>query len=214
MSKTQPFDQIANARAMQAYVKAMLSNDPHTHRADVWENKFAPAIVAERETIRVEESGGGMCHMVTESLWSKHGWARLPVTYLDVRGDVISCGHLICALPDGSLLDATVDQFGEGDGVRVVKSNEPDYARYRPEFDGDVNPSTYSQEFMDFYWNGKADYDSQDELRATRGDGWWLEDKTKYIAYLRHQVSLGCGHYKDILKRLDAKQYSRPTMRA
>ena len=45
-------------------------------------------------------------------------------------------------LPDGSILDATADQLGEGKDVIVVHPSDKNYHRYRPEFSHDSMPIT------------------------------------------------------------------------
>lgn len=189
---------------MHEFVQGMVKAN---HRAlKPWCTSYIPDIEKLREEIRIEEGGGGMCHVVTECLAAKYGWERLAVSYTDTLGRVICCGHLISALPDGSLLDPTADQMGEGFSVRVLAPNDPDYGRYRPEFDEDVNPSVAMYaDFAPFYWNGQADWAHQDTLREQLGEGWWLADKSAYLAYLERQVELGgeCyRHRKDAVEQL------------
>lgn len=199
---SQSFELKSSARAMHAYALELLRHDPHTARAQAWDPALVPSLKREREAIRVDEGGGGMCHIITELLWDRHGWARMPVTYLDRSGDVICAGHLICILPDGSLLDATADQFGEGHDVRVLTPRQQDYGRYRPEFDEDFNPRIAPEYVGAFFWSGTVDYLTQDQLRAERGQGWWLGDTTRYARYLAHQVKLGAGCYQPVLDAL------------
>lgn len=198
----QVFEIKSSARALRAYALELLRHDPHTPRAHAWDPALVPSLKQEREAIRVEEGGGGMCHLVTELLWDRHGWARMPVSYLDRNGDVICAGHLISVLPDGSLLDATADQFGEGHDVRVLTPRQPDYGRYRPEFDEDFNPRIAPECLGAFYWSGTEDYLAQNQLRAERGDGWWLKDTSSYARYLAHQVKLGAEGYQPMLDAL------------
>lgn len=203
---TATFDLLAQAQAMHAFSMAMAQANVHAHRAAPWSQSLVRSIEAMREEIRVDEGGGGMCHLVSEWLWDQQGWERLAVTYLDPRGTVICAGHLINALPDGSLLDSTADQFGEGHSVRLLQPSDPDYGRYRPEFDNDVNPSQYP-EFENFFWNGKPDFDHQDDIRSALGYGWWVQDPSALLAYLEHQVQLGGSEYSywvDQLKRRPA----------
>lgn len=201
------FDLYKSALAMCAYTRSMAKACVHAHRAAQWDDSLVPAIETMREAIRIEQEGGGMCHLVSEWLWDKYGWERLPVTYLDPHGRVICAGHLINALPDGSLLDSTADQFGEGHSVRVLRPGDPDYGRYRPEFDEEVNPVHYG-EFQDFWWDGSPDFDNQDKVRAELGYGWWLKDTTALLDYLRHQVSLGGAPYGPLVLQLE-QRFSR-----
>lgn len=157
---------------------------------------FIRHVAGERERIRAEEGGGGYCHYVTEILEVENGWTRLPVSYLDLAGEVICAGHYVSVLPDGSLLDPTRDQFGEGHDVSLIQADSDDYARYRPEFMSDWHPGHVDDVdgllkdwLPDF--SGIDDFDAQDALRQTRGEGWWLDDKTFLIAYLNRQMEYG-----------------------
>lgn len=190
-----------NGQAMGSYALRMLSTDPHTHRATVWDPGMVKEIEAEREAIRIDEGGGGMCHLVSEWLWDRYGWVRVPVAYLDRRGRIICGAHLINILPDGAILDATADQFGEGFSVRHLAPSTLDYGRYRPEFDEDFNPKRYDC-VEQFYWDGVEDCQAQDDMRREYGLGWWLQDRSLYISYLRHQVDLGGECYQPWLDAL------------
>lgn len=198
---TTTFDLPSQAKAMHAFSLTMAQSNVHAHRATDWAPRLVGAIEAMREEIRADEGGGGMCHLVSEWLWDQQGWERLAVAYLDPKGTVICAGHLINALPDGSLLDSTADQFGEGHSVRLLQPSDPDYGRYRPEFDDEVNPTRY-QEFKDFFWSGKPDFDLQDDVRAERGYGWWVQDPSALLAYLEHQVQLGGTEYAPWVRQL------------
>ena len=178
-------------QATARYCLAFAGGAPLLFDAD-----FQDAVATLRENIRAEEGGGGYCHVVTEILEADHGWERLPVSYLSLAGEVICAAHYINVLPDGSLLDPTRDQFGEGDDVSLIRHDSPDMARYRPEFDQDWHPGHPhdDQRLLEGWaedWKGISDCDAQDALRRERGDGWWLTDKTTLIAYLQQQWSYG-----------------------
>lgn len=202
IAMTKTFDLQENARAMHSFTLGMV--EANQRKAKPWDNSFIPGIEKLREQIRVEENGGGMCHVVTEVLFKQYGWEQLLVSYTDTLGRVICFGHVISALPDGSLLDPTADQLGEGHSVRVLTPTDPDYGRYRPEFDEDINPSVAMYaDFAPFYWNGQADSAHQDSMREQFGEGWWLEDKTAYLNYLKHQVALGGASYQYAVKAIE-----------
>lgn len=161
------------------------------------------ALVAEieelREDIRIEEGGGGMCHFVTEVLSARYGWGRLFVTYLSDGGDVIcGGGHMVNILPDGSVLDSTRDQFGEGHSVSLIRSDDPEIGRYRPEFYEDFHPGHPDDRSgqLDPWWPsyaGVIDCDEQSKIAAIKGERWWLSDKTASDAYEARQEELRLG---------------------
>lgn len=146
-----------------------------------------------REAIRRQEGGGGMCHFVTEELQARYGWERLFVTYMSTEGEVIcGGGHVVNVLPDGSILDPTRDQFGEGYSVSLLRADDPEIGRYRTEFYEDFNPWHPDAEgqldgWLDKY-DGRNDAELEDALQLERGDGWWLADKSKLIEYERQQA--------------------------
>lgn len=63
------------------------------------------------------------------------------------------CLHSWVVLPDGSILDATRDQFFDGPDVVLLKPGTQDWLRYQPEFDDDFNPSE-GHDALAFYREG------------------------------------------------------------
>lgn len=191
------------SRVMQSYIQNMLKSDEGSpNKVLPWRKDLVPAIEQLRTDIRQEEGGGGMCHVVTEILETQKGWTRLPVTYLSEGGEVVCAGHLVSILPDGSLLDPTADQLGEGFSVRRIEPGDPALGRYRPEFDEEVNPVAYPEAFAGFFWDGVEDLIQNDRLHEERGPGWWLQDKSLYMAYLADQALMGNSdhaHWLDVL---------------
>lgn len=170
--------------------------------------QFVKEIETIREDVRRDEGGGGMCHVVTEILQMKYGWQALGVTYLSEDGDIIcGGGHVVSILPDGSVLDPTRDQFGEGHSVSLIPAGSPELGRYRPEFYEDFNPEHEDADGQLDGWrdvfDGRLDCDIQDELRAERGASWWLADKTHIDAYNEQQeaYSTSNGHEGSALRR-------------
>jgi hypothetical protein len=157
------------------------------------------AVLAEvrslRERVRVAEGGGGMCHFVSEILASERRWAQLSVGYLSLDGAMICASHYVNVLGDGTLLDATADQFGEGHDIRIVRPDDPEYGRYRPEFYEDYNPGIDPVALADWLpdWIGLIDFDAQDVVDGERGPAWWLDDPTPRIEFLRSQIALANG---------------------
>lgn len=161
--------------------------------------ELTPELVDEieslREDIRRDEGGGGMCHFVTEVLQMRYGWERLCVSYLSTDGDVIcGGGHVINILPDGSVLDPTRDQFGEGHSVSLIPPDSDEIGRYRTEFYEDFHPGHPDAEgTLDGWadaWDGRMDAARQSDLVAERGECWWLDDMTHMEAYRQRQESL------------------------
>lgn len=164
--------------------------------------EFIAEVEALREEIRAENNGGGMCHLVTEALQAKYGWERLYVTYMTESGEIIcGGGHVINVLPDGSVLDPTRDQFGEGFSVSLIENDSEEIGRYRPEFYSDYHPGHPDIRDGELdawlpYFTGQEDSDIGQELSDTRGRGWWLEDTSLYDAYLQKQKQYGLVSYR------------------
>src|SRR5574343_1537395 len=82
------------------------------------EKKITPKITQEirniRHEVRAIQGGDGQCHEVSEWIEGEYGWERIGGAYTAINGDVIASPHYWNMLPDGSILDATADQFGEG----------------------------------------------------------------------------------------------------
>lgn len=151
-----------------------------------------------REMVRAEEGGGGMCHVVSEIMEERHGWPRLSVAYLSEEGDVICAAHVVSLLPDGSVIDWTRDQFGEGHSVSLIGADAPEIGRYRPEFYEDFypgHPDDRDGQLLPWLegYAGKVDCDEQERLREERGHGWWLEDLTALDEYHVQQTAYAGG---------------------
>lgn len=161
--------------------------------------EFIAEIEALREEIRIENDGGGMCHLVTEALQAKYGWERLYVSYLTMEGEIIcGGGHVISVLPDGAILDPTRDQFGEGYSVSLIAANSPELGRYRPEFYDDFHPAHPDAAgqldgWKDIY-DGRQDYDVEASIVGERGANWWLTDMTQMNAYRAKQSEYAQGN--------------------
>ncbi len=163
---------------------------------------FTPEFVREaeilREAVRAEEGGGGMCHVVSEIMEGRHGWPMLSVAYLSEAGDVICAAHVVSLLPDGSVIDWTRDQFGEGHSVSLIGADAEEIGRYRPEFYEDFHPghpddtNGVMAAWLDTY-AGHTDCEEQDRLTEERGRGWWLEDLTAMDEYDAQQVAYAGG---------------------
>ena len=152
-----------------------------------------------RAAVRVEDGGGGHCHTVTEYMSYKapKTFGRLGVSYLSEDGGVICSGHYVSFLADGTLIDPTADQMGEGQSVAVLNPSNRCYGRYRPEFDGDYNPDVAADlAAFSADWISKDDFVMQDVLRAERGEGWWLDDKSQYEVYWRMQARISSPDYR------------------
>lgn len=176
------------------------SRAPKQALAEGKATRLTPEIVerirAMREQIRQEEGGGGYCHMVSEWIARVYGWERASGTYCARNRDVICSAHYWNVLPDGSILDATADQFGEGNDIRVVRPDDPEFARYRLEWSQDYHPDhpDYHPDHPRDGWTGEFDDDAYDRLRRERGSNWWVTDKEGHARYVDQQVKHGEGH--------------------
>lgn len=184
-----------NPEASRAYMKGIgRSGSPLA--------ELTPELIEEIETLRDEirmaEGGGGMCHFVTEVLQNRYGWDRLCVTYLSPEGEIIcGGGHVVNVLPDGSILDPTRDQFGEGFSVSLIRSESDEIGRYRTEFYEDFHPGhPDAGDLLDGWadaYDGRIDVVVQDDNEAERGCTWWLEDTSLLDAYQEKQDAFASG---------------------
>ena len=168
--------------------------------------EFTSEFIAKAERLRHEvrrsEGGGGMCHVMSDLAQAEFGWPMLSVAYLCPEGDIICAAHVISVLPDGSMIDWTRDQFGEGHSVSYISKDDPAIGRYRPEFYEDFHPGHPDDEdglldaWLDTY-SGRTDCDEQDRLREERGRGWWLESLDKLDEYDAEQDRLATEPYED-----------------
>lgn len=191
--------------AMRTYVAGYSSRYPG--RDVALDDALFDQLRAWRHECRTSEGGGGMCHLVTEILMAERGVSRMAVTYLSPDGDVICCGHYISILPDGTLLDGTADQFGQGHDIRILRPGDAQYGLYRPEFYEDYSPGLYPDELKDWlpFWTGETDWDLQDRMTAERGLCWWVEDPAPMRAYLDARLSYE-ENSRFELSRQDAKR--------
>lgn len=135
-----------------------------------------------RHECRVDNGGGGACHLVSEYIEAEWGLDRIDGTYLDDNGRPITDGHMWNELPDGSILDATADQLGEGGDIDLIHPGEANYSRYYPYRSSDDENEA---DAIDAIQSGH--YDEATHLRTELGDGWWLKDKSKLNAYREMQ---------------------------
>jgi hypothetical protein len=134
------------------------------------------SIEALRTSIR-KESPGGMCELVGECLQERYQWEPMVVSYLSEDGRIICADHTVVILQDGSLLDATRDQFGEGHSVSLIKTGSQEMGRYRPFFHEDWHPGHPDDIDGDLSawlptYTDKNDYELQDETKRILGEGW------------------------------------------
>jgi hypothetical protein len=144
-----------------------------------------------RDQIRAEEGGGGMCHYVAETLAARLGWEDISGVYTSLQGEVICEAHHWNRMPDGTIVDATADQFGEGHDVRLVLPGDDDYPRYRLEWYQDWNPvetPDLSPSALGYsLWTGELDADQAQRLKEQRGPSWWLGCLNALSTYLSQQ---------------------------
>lgn len=182
---------------------------------------LTPEIIAlirqERHSNRLAEGGGGMCHYLSEYLANEYGWRRESGSYLSAAGEVISGdGHYWNYLPDGSLLDATADQWCEGYDIRVIAPTSSEFDRYRWAFTLDYHPDFPTGGYL-----GPYDHELENQLREDRGDYWWvpsgLDDLNVQIYEWRRDFYCSLTHthwpavvpHKCTLDELDDLTYNR-----
>jgi hypothetical protein len=142
---------------------------------------IADEIRAVRHEARLDAGCGGQCGDVAEWICRRYGWANIGGVYLSPSLEPIG-DHVWNELPDGSILDATADQFCEGHDVRLVPPGSPEHRRYRLEWTADFNPdlAEHYPDLAGTQWSGEFDLDWSRRLRAERGDGWWLSNPSQY----------------------------------
>jgi hypothetical protein len=192
-----------NPAASRAYMKSI--GGPGT-AIDELSLELVDEIEVLREEIRRAEGGGGMCHFVTEVLQMRYGWERLSVSYLTSDGEIIcGGGHVVNILPDGSILDPTRDQFGEGHSVSLIPSSSDEIGRYRTEFYDDFNPGHPDAGDLLAGWadayDGRTDAQIEEDMQSERGHSWWLADKTLIEAYHKQQSDYSNGTWRAVATR-------------
>lgn len=179
-------------QAMRDYVRKYMSIYPSKGGREDVTAEIVANLIRLRDEIRDLDGGGGMCGLVTEELHGMFAWERLAVSYLSQTGEVVSSGHYVSLLGDGTIVDPTADQFGEGTGIVILSPGEAGYGRYRPEFYQDFHPGTHPDDLLGWqeWWSGEMDVDAEVRLRKERGYGWWVDDVTDLAAYCRRQLEL------------------------
>ncbi|MBA4797549.1 MAG: hypothetical protein H2043_09125 [Rhizobiales bacterium] len=133
----------------------------------------------------------GACFEVSCFIQHTFGWVRVDGVYALPDGRPIFL-HSWNALSDGSLLDGTADQFGEGDDVGIYPRNSPSFLRYREKYTIAHNPENTAwlkgQPYV-----GLPDRDFWDaaEARKELPPGWWLAHPQQYLSWFRN----GAAHY-------------------
>ena len=151
-------------------------------------SKFAltPNIISQiekwRHMCRIDNQGGGACHLVSEIIEAEWGFEREDGTYCTPDQRDICVGHYWNLLPDGSILDATADQFGEGHSIRLISPGDPEYTRYHPRFPRDFDYDD-EEEFNRLVDLDNQRYEKSQQYTKKHGEGWWLKDKTELNKY-------------------------------
>jgi hypothetical protein len=166
------------------------SDDSRLMRESADKFTLTPNIISQieewRHQCRVDNEGGGACHLVSEIIEGEWGFERQDGTYCTPDQRDICVGHYWNLLPDGSILDSTADQFGEGNNVRIVSPKDPEFKRYHPRFprDFDYNDDAEYTRITDL---DNQRYDKSQEYEKKHGEGWWLKDKKLYNKYKTDQ---------------------------
>jgi len=178
--------------AMRHYVRIHMTQYASKGSREDVGPEMVDYLIRLRDEVREMEGGGGMCGIVTEELHDLFGWDRLAVSYLSPSGELITSGHFVSLLSDGTIVDPTADQFGEGRNVVVLSPGDQGYGRYRPEFYQDFHPGTHPDVLSGWAgsWAGEFDVDAEMRLRKERGYGWWVDDPSFLTEYCKRQLEL------------------------
>jgi hypothetical protein len=112
--------------------------DPHIER-----------IYAIIERQRKKHQSHSLCDIVSDELGRRFGWAleegeyRGPEVEDESEGSISPYWHSWNRLADGTIVDATANQFGDSDPIRVILPNDPRQQYYRKDADfkpGFTNP--------------------------------------------------------------------------
>jgi hypothetical protein len=166
------------------------SDDARLMRESADKFTLTPNIISQieewRHQCRVDNEGGGACHLVSEIIEDEWGFERQDGTYCTPDQRDICVGHYWNLLPDGSILDSTADQFGEGNNIRIVSPKDPEFKRYHPRFpkDFDYNDDAEYTRITDL---DNQRYEKSQEYDKKHGEGWWLKDKKLYNKYKTDQ---------------------------
>lgn len=151
----------------------------------------------ERHKWRIENGGGGACHLMSEYIEDAYGFKRKSGTYTALNGDVISAdGHMWNVLPDGSILDTTCDQFGDEQDIQLIKPTDPNHARYREAYLSYCHPGHKDYpDFKDDKWDGKMDDVEEKRLQKKLGKNWWVQNRDAFKAYTKENSRYKRGFY-------------------
>lgn len=131
-----------------------------------------------RHVCRVDNGGGGACHLVSEAIESCWGLERVEGTVTSADGRIICSHHLWNEFPDGTILDATADQFGEED-IRFITPSDPSYHTYQIRWGS-------RRHVEDDEVDALIAFADEEEKRAEKidkefGDMWWLGDRDRTL---------------------------------
>lgn len=154
-------------RPKRRYPAAAHPVAPETLTAE--DHAYIAAVV---EDVRSGEGSGGQCGFVAEILSYDFGWLNLGGIYHSDDGHPIGDHVWSYYEPTQTHIDATADQFGEGEATRIFTSEDPLAARYR-------HAETEEEE--------EAWLDEARARTAAEGDYWWVTGGTtnpNVVAYL------------------------------
>lgn len=126
----------------------------------------------------------GACYEVSQLIFKQFGFHTAEGVYQHSDGRPIYL-HRWNIMPDGSILDGTADQFGEGHDVFTIDPSNAFFQRYRPIWTNAFNPSTIDT-YKNMPWTNFSDQDYWNKNQDPQG--WWLEDLSIYIEWKRQMV--------------------------
>lgn len=140
-----------------------------------------------RHQCRIDNGGGGACHMTSEILEAQYGFERVEGWYCHTDGRIICSHHMWNETPDGAIIDVTADQFGEDEGVRIIYPDDPLYERYRVRW-GNRAPVRDDEHADEIQRRGEDHATEQNRENEKSGTGWWLTDQTRFAKYTSTNV--------------------------
>lgn len=173
-------------------------NEAKAKRRFVLNDETLAELRSQRHKWRIENRGGGACHLMSDYIQDEYGFKRKSGTYTTISGDVICAdGHLWNVLPDGSILDTTCDQFGEEQDIQLIKPTDPNHARYREAYLSYCHPGHKDYpDFKDDKWDGKMDDLEEKRLNRKLGKNWWVKSPDAFKKYSEENKLYKRGFYK------------------
>ncbi|WP_377275398.1 hypothetical protein [Rhizobium sp. R86522] len=132
----------------------------------------------------------GACFEVACFIEHQFDWRRIDGVYELPDGRPIFL-HSWNMMSDGTLVDGTADQFGEGRDIAIHPCGSPDHLRYRDRYTAAHNPLKTSWLATRPY-SGVPDqtFWDDEEARRTLAPGWWISEPQPYVAWFKSGATM------------------------